>query len=200
MLGDVAIDTLVRHAAGYLPAAWSVLGPTSSGGPSGEGRTAVDLGTGAGVPGALLAALCPGTRWLLVDANARRCEFARGAVRALGISSRVEVRHARAEDIAHDAGHRGAHELVVARLFGPPADLAECALPLVRPGAGQLVVSATVETEKVWRHGASVIDADFDAWTSDAGDRFVAVRPVATCPASWPRRANARRRTPIFMH
>jgi 16S rRNA (guanine527-N7)-methyltransferase len=200
VLGDVSIENLRRHAAGYLPAAWPVLDPSTAGAEAGQGdvRSAVDLGTGAGVPGVLLATMLPGTRWLLVDANARRCEFARRAVRALDLSSRVEVCHARAEELAHDPSHRGVHDLVVARLFGPPADLAECALPLARPGGGRLVVSATSSTEAEWRRGAAAFDAGVDAWTTDDGDRFVAIGPTTRCPSSWPRRTNARRRSPIF--
>jgi 16S rRNA (guanine527-N7)-methyltransferase len=38
-------------------------------------KSAIDLGTGAGIPGVILAILMPDTHWHLVDANAKRIAF-----------------------------------------------------------------------------------------------------------------------------
>jgi 16S rRNA (guanine527-N7)-methyltransferase len=46
----------------------------------------------------------------------------------------------RAEVVGHDAAHRGAYQLVVARSFASPAVVAECAAPLLEVG-GRLLVS-----------------------------------------------------------
>ena len=187
VLGSATTEALIAHAAGYLPAACRV---------DDEFR-GIDLGTGAGVPGVILAALRPMSRWTLVDANERRCEYAATAVRALAISARVEVMHARAEDVAHDAGHRRAYELVVARSFGPASELAECALPLMLP-EGALVVSVVNETQARWRVAASTLRLELDATSGDDGSRYVLVRPPADVTATWPRRAAARQRSPMF--
>ncbi|MDQ1428570.1 MAG: rRNA (guanine527-N7)-methyltransferase [Acidimicrobiaceae bacterium] len=101
---------------------------------------AVDLGSGAGVPGLILAVGWPESSWVLLDANARKTEFLRSAVAALKLDDRVEVVVRRAEEAGHDARWRGSADLVVARGFGPPAVTAECAAPLLRVG-GTVVVA-----------------------------------------------------------
>jgi 16S rRNA (guanine527-N7)-methyltransferase len=100
---------------------------------------AVDLGSGAGVPGLILAVRWPESTWVLLDANVRRTEFLRSAVVALELEGRVEVVVRRAEDFGHDARWRGSADLVVARGFGPAAVTAECAAPLLRLGGAVVV-------------------------------------------------------------
>ncbi len=100
----------------------------------------VDLGSGAGVPGLVLALRWPESTWVLLDANARRTEFLRSAVAALKLEDRVEVVVRRAEEAGHDPRWRGSADLVVARGFGPPGVTAECAAPLLRVG-GTVVVA-----------------------------------------------------------
>jgi 16S rRNA (guanine527-N7)-methyltransferase len=104
-----------------------------------QGR-GVDLGSGGGVPGLVLATALPGWRWALVETGGRRADFLDRAVARLGLDDRVRVVHARAEDVGRDPEARGAADAVTARSFGPPAVAAECAAPLLRAG-GVLVVS-----------------------------------------------------------
>lgn len=101
---------------------------------------AVDLGSGAGIPGLALAGLWPSSRWVLVDAAARRVALLTEAITSLGWADRVEAVHARAEEVGRAADHREVYDLVTARLFGPPAVVAECASPLLRVG-GALAVT-----------------------------------------------------------
>ena len=186
VLGTATTEALIAHAAGFLPAACRV----------GDRFSGIDLGTRAGVPGIVLAALRPASSWVLVDASERRCEYAATAVRALGLGSRVRVVHARAETVAHDPEFRARQDLVVARSFGPPTELAECALPLVAPD-GVLVVSVTEGTRGEWSRAADVVGIRFvDEHAIEAG--FLGVRPPTEVPAAWPRRPAARRRSPLF--
>ncbi len=105
-----------------------------------EPAVAVDLGSGAGIPGLILAGVWPRSRWLLLDASARRSELLRDAVSRLRWSGRVEIRHGRAEDAARDVTWRGHADLVTARSFGPPAVAAECGAGFLAP-TGVLVVT-----------------------------------------------------------
>jgi len=105
-----------------------------------EPRSALDLGSGAGVPGLVLAARWPDSAWVLLDGQARRGAFLVDAVGRLGLTHRVQVVVERAERAAHRSDLRGSFDLVVARSFGPPAVTAECAAGFLRTG-GHLVVS-----------------------------------------------------------
>lgn len=101
---------------------------------------AVDLGSGGGVPGLMLATEWPASRWVLVESSDRRAAFLEQAVADLELADRVAVVAARAEQAAREDAWRGAFDLVVARSFGPPAVTAECASGFLRAG-GLLVVS-----------------------------------------------------------
>lgn len=109
-------------------------------------RSALDLGTGAGIPGLALAGLRPDLEWVLVDAARRRVRVLVDAVTAAGWNDRVTVIHDRAELLPGN-GYATAFDVVVARLFGPPAVTAECAAPLLAPG-GQLLVTEPAESSR----------------------------------------------------
>lgn len=100
----------------------------------------LDLGSGGGLPGLVLANLWPTARAVLLDSQRRRCAFLQSAVEILGLAERVDVRWGRAERLARDPGLRGRFDLVVARSFAAPPITAECAVGFIRPG-GRLVVT-----------------------------------------------------------
>ena len=193
VLGTASILALDEQAAGFVPAAWRS-GPL-------VGR-AIDLGTGAGVPGVLLAAALPATRWRLLDASQRRCDHATAAVHALDLGERVAVVHARADELVRSPRTglewRGWADLVVTRLFGPPAETAECSLPLVRLG-GRVVVSVSAATAAQWRGAdlGTLGGAVVDDWSTSAG-RYIALERVAPGEPGFPRRTARRRRDPLF--
>lgn len=95
------------------------------------GRIA-DLGSGAGLPGLVLAAALPKTRVDLVESVSRKCAFLRRAVERLGIPN-TEVVCARAESWEADKG-REAYDAVTARAIGRLPTVAELASPLLRDG------------------------------------------------------------------
>ena len=66
----------------------------------------------------------------LLEANGRRAAFLRRAVERLGLGDRVTVLEERAEVCGRDAGLRAGFDGVLARSFGRPAVVAECAAPL----------------------------------------------------------------------
>ena len=59
-----------------------------------------DLGSGGGLPALPCALARPAWCWVLVEAQLRRVDHLRSAVRRLDLADRVEVVHGRAEDIA----------------------------------------------------------------------------------------------------
>lgn len=99
----------------------------------------LDLGSGGGLPGLVLATYRPELELTLLETRQRACRFLREAVATLELAG-VTVLEARAEDAARRPGLRGLFDAVVARSFGPPAVTAECAVGFLRTG-GRLVVS-----------------------------------------------------------
>jgi len=161
---------------------------------------AVDLGTGGGVPGLVLAALTS-NRWVLVDRGDRRCTFLRWAVRELGLGDRVEVLAVDAVQAAR-GGLRGKAALVTARAFAPPGPTAECAAPFLATD-GILLVSEPPgdEADTVGRWVPDALDqlgmVDLGGWRfSGAGYR--AMRATRTCPSHFPRRFSRQLADPLF--
>jgi 16S rRNA (guanine527-N7)-methyltransferase len=120
-------------------------------------KTWADLGSGAGLPGVVLAILLKGTRGAhihLVESVAKRCGFLGQVVGALALPA--EVHHARAENLALDV------EVVTARACAPLPRLLGFAKPsLKRRTKGLFLKGATVDSEvaearKSWRFAAEV--------------------------------------------
>ncbi|HXF36967.1 MAG TPA: 16S rRNA (guanine(527)-N(7))-methyltransferase RsmG [Actinomycetota bacterium] len=104
-----------------------------------EDRSSVDLGSGAGLPGLVLALALPGLDVRLVEPMRRRAGFLELVVERLGIrNARVLV--GRAEDLGRlvAAGAEPAADLCTARALGPLERCAALARPILRPG-GRLV-------------------------------------------------------------
>jgi 16S rRNA (guanine527-N7)-methyltransferase len=89
----------------------------------------VDIGSGAGLPGLVLAMLLPDVRVTLIEPTARRVAFLEECVSDLELAN-VTIRRARAEDVAGEY----AADVVTARAVAPLDRLAGLAVPLVRPG------------------------------------------------------------------
>ena len=169
-------------------------------------RRFLDLGSGGGVPGLVLALHWPDSRAVLLDASARRCAFLAEAADELGFGSRVSVVRSRAEEAGRRDGLRGEFDAVVARSFGPPAVTAECAAPFLVVG-GRLVASEPPGDDDGstgappaprWpaKGLARVGLASEAAWTEPFHYRsFVLERP---CPDEFPRRDGVPAKRPLF--
>lgn len=108
---------------------------------------AVDIGSGGGVPGLVLALARPDIAWLLVDSVGKKSDAMRAFADALGLRS-VTVVADRAERLGRDPQHRERHELVTARACAALPVLAEYALPLAAVGGALLA----------WKGGLSATD------------------------------------------
>ena len=189
VIGPQSVESLNDHASGFIISEWKNLS---------QGHF-VDLGTGAGIPGILLAISLPTSRWVLIDASQRRCKFASVAVDALNLNDRVCVRHMRIGQFARLREARERFDGATARLFGPAAELAECGLPLLKIGAA-MVVSVSENTEKQWKQKDLPVKTGCEVvsdWSTPQGN-FIAIKRVLSAPETLPRRAAARRRLPLI--
>ena len=97
-----------------------------------EARLVADLGSGAGLPGLVLAASLQEARFDLIEAANRKCEFLREAIRRMELANATVV-CSRSEEWAEGEG-RERYEAVTARAVGRLSELAELASPLLREG------------------------------------------------------------------
>lgn len=193
VLGPDDVDVQRAHSRGFATA---LAGPDGTALP----RRVVDLGSGGGVPGLVLAVeVWPDAEIVLVDASQRRTTYLELCVADLDLSPRVGVVWARAEDVGHDPDHRGSADLVVARSFGPPAVVAECAAPLLEVG-GRLVVSEPPGSvgERWDGAGLAALGLEVEATVAVDGATYTRARQVAPCPDTFPRRPGIPAKRPLF--
>lgn len=162
----------------------------------GAGRC-LDLGTGAGLPGLVMATCWPATRWLLTDRRLRSESFAQWAIGVLGMDERVSFRRGEAAELAREVTLAGAFGLVVARAFGPPPLTAECATGFLALG-GRLVVSEPEhETPSRWP-SEPLARLGLELHRTGTEPRFAELRKVSPHEDRFPRRAAAMRRDPLY--
>lgn len=95
---------------------------------------ALDIGSGGGFPGLVLAIVCDQWPWTLVEARMRRSQFLEGAVADLGLSNVAVVRDRAEEWIHREPGMRGGFAVVTMRAVAPVAVSLELGLPYVARG------------------------------------------------------------------
>ncbi len=125
--GRGSIDATIAHARGFVAALTDVTG------------TVLDLGSGGGVPGLVIAVDRPDLRVVLVDRRENRSDLCRRLVAKLALTERVEVVCSDAADL-EALGRFLPVDAVVARGFGPASTTAQHALPLLASD-GLLIVS-----------------------------------------------------------
>jgi 16S rRNA (guanine527-N7)-methyltransferase len=133
-----------------------------------EARTWLDLGSGAGFPGLVIALAIagrPGAQVHLVESNGRKCAFLRHAARATGAP--VKVHEARIEAVA--AGFAGKVDVVTARALAPLPQLLAWSQELLKSGAvgvfpkGRDARAELTEAEKSWRFNAELLPSRTDS-------------------------------------
>lgn len=125
-LGARPVADVITHARGFVRAL-DDHGPIES---------VLDLGSGGGVPGLVIAHDRPSLQVTLLDRRAKRTDVLERVVRRLGWEDRVRVVCRDAADLEPP----GSFDAVVARGFGPPAVTLTAAARLVRAG-GPIVIS-----------------------------------------------------------
>jgi 16S rRNA (guanine527-N7)-methyltransferase len=183
-LGPGPLEEQLAHASAFGP----LLPPPG-------GRRLVDLGSGGGLPGLVLAEDRRDDNWWFVDANQRRAAFLRAAVASLGLT-RVEVVTSRAEALPPD--WRGSFDAVTARGFGAPPVVAECAAPLLRIG-GVLVVSEPPggAPDRWPGPGLARLGLELDQLVPGP-PAFVRLRCVFPAPDLYPRRVGLPAKRPLW--
>jgi 16S rRNA (guanine527-N7)-methyltransferase len=166
-----------------------------------QGRV-LDLGSGGGLPGLVVATYRPELELTLLEARQRACRFLREAVSGLDLVQ-VTVVEARAEDAARRPALRETFDAVVARSFGPPAVTAECAVGFLLPG-GRLVVSeppgdeAPERTAARWPlHGLEQLGFAPPVAGGGPGASFVVLGKTKG-DDRWPRRVGIPAKRPIW--
>jgi 16S rRNA (guanine527-N7)-methyltransferase len=185
----------IRHAKGFAAVGRRLLGDQPS-------PVLVDLGSGGGLPGLVVAREWPEARIVLLEANGRRATFLGRAVASLGLAGRVAVEHRRAEAFGQMPERRGTFDLVLARSFGPPGVVAECGAPLLKTG-GWILVSEPPgqgidEAAARWPREPLALLGLAPGERIREEFKYRALRQSEPCPPRFPRRNGVPAKRPLF--
>jgi 16S rRNA (guanine527-N7)-methyltransferase len=189
-LGPGPVEQHIHHARGFVNAVEEALGRAPG--------SYLDLGTGGGVPGLVLALVWPEARGAFLDAGVRRCAALRAWVARLALDGRVEVLEGRAEELARVPELREQAEAVTARGFAVPAATAEIASGFVAVG-GVVVVSDPPEHEPGRWPPAPLAGLGLAARSLEfASGHFTVLRKHSPAPDAVPRPAGRPAKRPLW--
>jgi len=127
-LGALPILDVITHSRQFVTALAGITG------------LVMDIGTGAGVPGLIIAVDRPDLTLVLTDRREARMDALARGVTAMGIRDRVKVLTADVAVLGQSPEHAAVYDAVVCRGFASPDVTATLARPLLKNG-GTLIVS-----------------------------------------------------------
>ena len=169
-----------------------------------EGKTLIDVGTGAGFPGVVLKILVPSLRVTLLDSLNKRLDWLQELCQELQLTG-VETVHGRAEELGREESFRERFDFATARAVAELRTLAELCLPYVKVGGLFLAMKSTDcgpevrAAEKAIRLlGGAVEDTvDYTIPHTDVTHRVLVIRKVSPTPAKYPRRFAQIKKQPL---
>jgi len=167
------------------------------------GMEIVDIGSGAGFPGLILAMGCPQSRVTLIEADLKKSTFLKQVSKELGLTN-VEVTRERAEILGQSGRYRARYDFCTSRAVAAMSVVIEYGLPLVKVEGEVLlwkgrhyqqeIDEAEVALEML---GGRVEDVYLYNLMDEWDRAIVAVKKVRSTPAQYPRRVGAPSKNPL---
>lgn len=183
---DEAWDRHIVESVGLLP----FLGSPGS---------LIDVGSGGGLPGFVLAICRPETRVTLLEATEKKSRFLEATARKLGMSN-IEVVAERAETAAANAKPlRASFDIVTARAVAPLPTLLELTIPFLKVG-GTLVAMKGQRAEEeldASKRALRVLSAKVREVKETASGTILLVDKTAETSPKYPRRAGEPKKSPL---
>lgn len=169
-----------------------------------QGKTLVDVGTGAGFPGVPLKIYCPSLRVTLVDSLGKRLRFLEQVIDELGLKG-IRCEHLRAEDAGRSKKHREQYDYVTARAVARLSVLSEYCLPLAKKGGQFIALKGSRFAEEIEEGeaavkilGGKIISAEPVKLPGlDDGRAIIKIAKIKATPAQYPRKAGTPEKQPL---
>ena len=168
------------------------------------GLRMVDVGSGAGLPGVVIAVKRPEWRLTLVDSLQKRCKFLSEVKSNLELEN-VSVQWSRAEDLGRDSGHRGTYHVAVARAVAELRVLVELCVPMLEVGGFLVAAKGPNPEEEVeaarnalGQLKSKVVSIDTVSSFGSHGQRTaVVIQKLQETPGKFPRQAGKPNKRPL---
>jgi len=177
-------DILIKHFVDSLTLL-SAVGLTA-------GQRLIDVGTGAGFPGAAIRMARPDVAVTLLDSTQKKLNFVRGALEDVG--SAAETVHARAEEAAHNDAYRARFDVAAARAVASLRALCELCLPFLKVGGVFAAMKGGCADEEIEsaKAAARILGGEIgeikELCLPDGSERtIILVRKISQTPTKYPR-------------
>lgn len=169
-----------------------------------QGKTLVDVGTGAGFPGVPLKIYCSSLKVTLVDSLGKRLRFLQQVIDELGLKG-IRCEHLRAEDAGRSKKHREQYDYVTARAVARLSVLSEYCLPLAKKGGQFIALKGSRFAEEIEEGeaavkilGGKIISAEPVKLPGlDDGRAIIKIAKIKATPAQYPRKAGTPEKQPL---
>lgn len=163
----------------------------------------IDIGTGPGFPGVILAIARPQMQVTLLESIAKKCRFLEEAVATHAPGTRVICE--RAEIAGHDPQFREKFNIATARAVGSLSEVCELAMPFVKFGGKVLLWRGQNAAEEVavstkainTLGGEAQVLEEYRLPGHDTAYHLVVVKKVGATPSKYPRRVGVPKKQPL---
>ena len=161
-----------------------------------QGKTLIDVGTGAGFPGMALKILAPSLKVTLLDSLNKRLNWLKEVNKELDGVDSISALHGRAEEFALAKGYRDSFDLVTARAVAELRVLCELCLPFVKAG-GKFLAMKSVDSGQELENAGHAIKLlggrvaaveDYTIPGTEVTHRLIVIEKLAPTLKEYPRR------------
>jgi 16S rRNA (guanine(527)-N(7))-methyltransferase RsmG len=157
------------------------------------GMSVIDVGTGAGFPGLVIAAAHPDVSVTLLDSTGKKLKAVEAMAAAMGVEN-VKIVHARAEEAGKNPEYREQYDIVCSRAVAALNVLCEYCLPFVKVGGMFVAMKSAKADEEIALAknalktlGGKIVDKKTFA-LSDGGERtLVVIKKISQVSPKYPR-------------
>lgn len=159
-----------------------------------DGAKVVDIGSGAGFPGIILAMACPQAQFTLVEANHKKSRFLKAVKEQLGLNN-IEINCNRVEEMGQDKRLRDSFSLCSSRAVAALNVMLEYGLPLLKVGGRMLLWKGRNYQQEIEQaqNALKLLGGELeDVWLytlmQERDRAIIVVRKDKATPKNYPRR------------
>lgn len=158
-----------------------------------SGMKVIDVGTGAGFPGLVIAATYPEVQVTLLDSTGKKLKAVQDMAEKMGVSNATVV-HMRAEDAGKNPDFREQYDFSTARAVAELRVLAEYTLPFVKKGGTFLSLKGSTAFDELsaGEKAVQILGGKIegvDEFSLPGGDKraIIKVKKISQTSAKYPR-------------
>jgi 16S rRNA (guanine527-N7)-methyltransferase len=161
-----------------------------------QGKTLIDVGTGAGFPGMVLKILVPSLKITLLDSLSKRLDWLTEVYEKLDGVDSIAAFHGRAEEFGLNKRFRDSFDFATARAVADLRVLCELCLPFIKAGGKFLAMKSTNSDEELSQaaHAIKLLGGrvsaveDYTIPGTEVTHRLIVIEKLAPILKGYPRR------------